>query len=60
MQPSWEGRGEEGVGGGERGGMGLEAAVGEIAPGGEGGGVDMLEELGFFVGGDEVGDVVGG
>ena len=40
--------------------MGLEAAVGEIAPGGEGGGVDMLEELGFFVGGDEVGDVVGG
>lgn len=41
LQPLGKGRREEGVGRCEWGGVGLEAAVGEVAPGGEGHAVDL-------------------
>lgn len=40
--------------------MGLQAAVGELSPGGEGLRRDGVEEVGFFKGREEGGEVVGG
>ena len=48
LQPWWKRRREEGVGCCEWGGVGLEAAVGEVAPGWEGHAVDLLWGGCFF------------
>lgn len=39
--------------------MGLKAAVGEMAPCGERNGIDLLEEIGFLLRCEEIGDVIG-
>lgn len=48
-QPLREGGGEEGVGGGEGRGVGLEAAVREVAPLGERDGVDLVGVFGRWL-----------